>query len=116
MATSSFVETETRLPPSYAELRTRLNDDREARENQLRTLTEESARESHDVATYLLRKSAEEALLATELAIQRFDEGTYGTCLNCEEWIPLQRLESIPHAVRCVHCAREASLLEADWY
>ena len=105
MATSTFVLAETRLPPSYAALRTRLDHDRQAREEQLRTLTEDSARDSHDVATYLLHKSAEEALLATELAIRRFDEGTYGTCLNCEEMIPLRRLESIPHAVRCVHCA-----------
>jgi DnaK suppressor protein len=105
MATSTFAVTETRLPPSYAALRTRLNHDREAREKQLQTLTEESACSSHDVATYLLHKSAEEALLATELAIRRFDEGTYGTCINCGEAIPLRRLESIPHAVRCVQCA-----------
>src|SRR6185312_7769954 len=45
MATSTFVLAETRLPPSYAALRTRLNDDREAREEQLRTLTEDSARD-----------------------------------------------------------------------
>jgi DnaK suppressor protein len=105
MATATFVVTETRLPPSYTALRTRLNHDREAREAQLRTLTEESMRDSHDVATYLLHKSAQEALLATELAIRRFDEGTYGTCINCEDAIPLRRLESIPHAVRCLQCA-----------
>jgi DnaK suppressor protein len=116
MTTTSLVETQTRLSPRYAALRTRLNDDRQARAKQLRALTEESAHEYQDVATHLLRKSAEEALQATELAIQRFDEGTYGACINCGEWIPLRRLESIPHAVRCVDCARAASLLEADCY
>jgi RNA polymerase-binding transcription factor DksA len=114
--TTTTVQTATRLSPRYAALRTRLVEDFEAREKQLETLNEESAHEYQDVATHLLRKSAEEALLATELAIQRFDEGTYGTCVNCGEWIPLRRLESIPHAARCVECARAVSLLESDWY
>jgi DnaK suppressor protein len=104
--TTTTVETETRLSPRYAVLRTRLVEDYEARQEQLQTLNEESAHEYQDVATHLLRKSAEEALLATELAIQRFDEGTYGTCVNCGKEIPAERLEAVPWATLCIDCKR----------
>ncbi|HEV2075303.1 MAG TPA: TraR/DksA C4-type zinc finger protein [Thermoleophilaceae bacterium] len=32
--------------------------------------------------------------------------GTYGTCLNCGREIPVERLEAVPEAVRCVDCQR----------
>jgi DnaK suppressor protein len=44
------------------------------------------------------------ALLETRQALQRLDNGTYGTCEACEEPIPFERLEAIPHARRCVSC------------
>jgi DnaK suppressor protein len=32
--------------------------------------------------------------------------GTYGTCRDCAEGIPPERLEAVPEAVRCVDCQR----------
>lgn len=37
-------------------------------------------------------------------ALRRLDEGTYGACERCAAPIPLERLEAIPHARRCVNC------------
>ena len=40
-----------------------------------------------------------------EYALSRFDAGTYGSCEVCGGAIPLERLETIPHATTCVVCA-----------
>jgi RNA polymerase-binding protein DksA len=37
-------------------------------------------------------------------ALQRLSAGTYGVCTNCEQAIPMARLEAEPTAVRCIHC------------
>lgn len=39
------------------------------------------------------------------LALTRIDNGTYGTCANCGDAIPLDRLEAQPTATRCIKCA-----------
>lgn len=38
-------------------------------------------------------------------ALAKLDEGTYGTCDNCDAEIPPERLEILPWAVLCVSCA-----------
>jgi DnaK suppressor protein len=57
-----------------------------------------------DVAVSLLG-SAAETLEKIEVALQRVEEGDFGTCVECGENIPSARLEAIPYATRCVHCA-----------
>lgn len=37
-------------------------------------------------------------------ALERLSEGTYGTCLCCEEIIPEKRLQAVPWAACCVTC------------
>jgi RNA polymerase-binding transcription factor DksA len=39
-----------------------------------------------------------------QLARRRLQEGTYGECVDCGTWIPLQRLRAQPAAARCVSC------------
>lgn len=38
-------------------------------------------------------------------ALARIENGTYGTCANCGEAIPEERLAARPIATRCVKCA-----------
>jgi DnaK suppressor protein len=33
-------------------------------------------------------------------------EGTYGICVTCHRAIPIERLEAVPEAVRCLNCQR----------
>ena len=33
-------------------------------------------------------------------------DGSYGTCLNCHQPIPPERLSAVPETVRCLHCQR----------
>lgn len=37
-------------------------------------------------------------------ALQRFEDGTYGRCIDCTQQIPVERLEIVPTASRCVSC------------
>lgn len=37
-------------------------------------------------------------------ALQRIDEGTYGSCVDCESTLAEERLEARPEAARCVQC------------
>jgi DnaK suppressor protein len=37
-------------------------------------------------------------------ALGRMEQGTYGICVDCEEEIPLKRINAVPWASRCVVC------------
>lgn len=41
-------------------------------------------------------------------ALERMEEGAYGTCVDCGDPIPDARLEVRPLSVRCVACAEAA--------
>ena len=42
----------------------------------------------------------------TERALEKIDEGNYGTCDNCGNEIPEGRLEVAPASALCVECAQ----------
>ncbi len=39
-----------------------------------------------------------------QAALARFDNGTFGICLRCDEDIPEKRLNALPWAAYCVKC------------
>lgn len=41
-----------------------------------------------------------------DAALERLDDGRYGTCERCGTSIPSERLEIMPHARYCVACQR----------
>jgi DnaK suppressor protein len=41
-------------------------------------------------------------------ALEKLDEGTYGTCDACGEPIPVPRLRIAPESALCVDCARKS--------
>ncbi|HWB71929.1 MAG TPA: TraR/DksA C4-type zinc finger protein [Egibacteraceae bacterium] len=52
---------------------------------------------------------ARERLAEVDAALERMDQGTYGTCVDCGRQIPEARLEARPLSVRCVDCATARS-------
>lgn len=44
-------------------------------------------------------------ILQIRHALQRIENGTYGTCANCGKEIRKERLEARPIATRCIDCA-----------
>ena len=45
-----------------------------------------------------------ETLFQIEEAIERLDEGGFGSCTNCESEIPEARLKAVPWARYCISC------------
>jgi DnaK suppressor protein len=46
-------------------------------------------------------------LEAIESALERIEEGTYGSCLECDGRITKTRLNAIPYTPYCIRCASE---------
>jgi DnaK suppressor protein len=78
--------------------------------------TEEETYDNHlaDSATatlnreidYTLEENAEHVLTAINDALQRIEDGTFGTCGRCGQIIAEERLEAIPYVNRCIDCKR----------
>ena len=48
------------------------------------------------------------------LALQRIEDGTYGTCLRCDEDINPKRLNAVPWAPFCISCQEIADRSKAE--
>jgi DnaK suppressor protein len=78
--------------------------------------TEENAYDQHmaDSATPMLNReidvsleeNARSVLAQIDRALEKLDEGTYGTCDRCGKPIGEERLEVMPYASLCVDCKR----------
>jgi len=78
---------------------------------------EETAYDNHlaDTATetydreldYTLEENSEHVLAEIDAALKRIEEGTYGTCTNCDRPIAVERLEALPWATLCIDCRRD---------
>lgn len=69
--------------------------------------TQQPDRGGYDEETLVaLTVSARQALADTAAALRRIAEGTYGTCKRCAVTIPLERLQTVPHAPFCLPCQR----------
>lgn len=56
---------------------------------------------------YSLEEASNHVLAAIDTALQRIEEGTYGTCVTCGRPIGEDRLEAIPYATQCIDCRRK---------
>jgi DnaK suppressor protein len=57
---------------------------------------------------YTLGENSGQVLSDIDAALERIEDGTYGTCVSCGQEIPLQRLEAYPAASLCIDCKRRA--------
>jgi DnaK suppressor protein len=56
---------------------------------------------------YSLEESASQVLGEIDAALQRIDDGSYGTCVRCGQAIAPERLEARPWAKLCIDCKRK---------
>jgi RNA polymerase-binding protein DksA len=54
-----------------------------------------------------LEEDAQDQLREVEAALQRIEDGTYGTCSACGKPIPVERLEAVPWTTLCIEDARK---------
>jgi RNA polymerase-binding transcription factor DksA len=67
--------------------------------------------EADDSASDATLAHATDHLGEIDAALARVEDGTYGWCESCQDPIPLERLEVVPAAARCVHCQTRATSL-----
>lgn len=56
---------------------------------------------------YRFRDRERNLLKKIEKALQKIEEGTYGTCEICEEPISIKRLEARPVTELCINCKED---------
>ncbi len=54
-----------------------------------------------------LRENSDDMLAQVDAALERLDNGTYGTCQRCGKQINPERLEALPSAAYCIACQSE---------
>jgi RNA polymerase-binding protein DksA len=62
--------------------------------------------------TVAMRDEVDRKLAATERALTRIDDGSYGTCTACGKMIDTDRLTVDPTAEYCVDCQRKKTVVE----
>jgi RNA polymerase-binding protein DksA len=106
--------------------RTRLTEKRRTLETELRRLDEERIEltrpvgELSNVPTHnadradeglevqiVLQDTLSDEVQQIDVALQRINDGTYGTCENCGQEISSERLAALPFATQCVECAQD---------
>ena len=53
-------------------------------------------------------------LRSVRLALRRIKEGSFGTCLHCEEDISPKRIAAVPWAAFCIACQEQADRNKED--
>ncbi len=68
--------------------------------------SEEQAQErENDEVVDAIGDETRQSIRDITLALKRLEDGTYGHCEACGEPIAAARLEALPEASRCIHCA-----------
>jgi len=88
-----------------------LNNSKNALKNEL-TLSPDDLPDETDLAAseinqnlvFKLRDRERQLLVKIDEALSRMDEGTFGTCEDCEEPIEPRRLEARPVSTLCIAC------------
>src|ERR1700733_5327132 len=74
------------------------------------------ARSTVDIETNasLIGRSGD-LLRLIDQALERIDNGTYATCAECGDDIPLERLKALPFALLCVDCQQRRGKSRGRW-
>ena len=69
----------------------------------------EEGENASEVETYerrlAIQKNLDDQLSRVEVALERIDDGTYGSCAKCKKEIAEKRLDAYPAATTCIDCA-----------
>lgn len=94
------------------------NTDRELKHAQEPLLADDSDRATQTQNDEVLRQLEDAAsveVAAINAALDRLEQGRYGTCVLCQRPIGATRLAIVPYTLYCVTCAAELSSKATDW-
>lgn len=66
---------------------------------------EQAVQRQNDEVLSALDENCVAELRRINEALRRLDEGHFGICVACNNEIPIERLEVLPFAERCIDCA-----------
>lgn len=107
------------LGNDFGDIRRRLLARREALQGRVRDIAagagrgrpldpdfeEQAIERQNEEVVEALDAAARHELAQIAAALSRMDRGEYGVCAVCGEDIPVERLQAVPYADRCVSCA-----------
>ncbi len=103
---SDYSEVEQALKARLAELTERAEEIEDDLRHPLDADSEEQAIDlADDEALAGVDTVLRNEIMATRAALQRIEDGTYGTCANCGGDINEMRLKALPTATLCINCA-----------
>ena len=99
-------EAKARLEARLDELRDRVGEiDETLREPEDDDFEEQATEIGDDHVLDRLGKAGRDEARRVIAALQRLEEGTYGTCVTCGKPISEGRLKALPEAEQCMNCA-----------
>ncbi len=73
-------------------------------ESEVPDVNDEASRTYSRQVLLSLGEAERRQLQMVDEALAAMETGVYGICIDCEEGIPLKRLEAVPYVKRCVAC------------
>ena len=101
MLKGKLVETRQDLLDGVEKVSKRSNDEFEA---EVPDVNDEASRTYSRQVLLSLGEAERKQLQLVDEALKAMETGKYGVCIDCEEGIPLKRLEAVPYVKRCVGC------------
>ena len=98
-----------RLEAQLAELESRLSRiERDLDEPHDPDSSERAAQMEDDESLEAQARLVTQEIASTRRALDRIENGEYGSCVECGEEISAERLEARPEAALCIACASKA--------
>ena len=83
-------------------------------QDEVRDSEEQSVTDFAQEMDFALMEMKAQTLIRIDEALQRVDQGTYGTCDECGQEIAEARLKAVPFALLCLECQEREETLAAE--
>jgi DnaK suppressor protein len=83
-------------------------------QDEVRDTEEQSVTDFAQEMDFALMEMKAQTLIRIDEALQRVDQGTYGTCDDCGQEIAEARLKAVPFALMCLECQEREETLAAE--
>jgi DnaK suppressor protein len=83
-------------------------------QDEVRDTEEQSVTDFAQEMDFALMEMKAQTLIRIDEALQRVDQGTYGTCDECGQDIAEARLKAVPFALLCLECQEREETLAAE--
>lgn len=83
-------------------------------QDEVRDTEEQSVTDFAQEMDFALMEMKAQTLIRIDEALQRVDQGTYGTCDECGQDIAEARLLAVPFALLCLECQEREETLAAE--